>query len=222
MTIDVTVCDCSTATDTDIFKFNENCDHQLPKQLYQDVDYEIWSSRPETITFPATICTRHVRRKQVYTDFVFGTDTVYDTIPLDTTEQECRSLLEFKKCGPRQMVPTDNGGWQHQEEPYGIGSWLRETTFETTNCIVKPINLEKKCTRQNCTIITPFGLINSTVGYHSHNHATIVWDPSWSIINQAHNRKIQKGTGKLYKATNNRYLLLPINKNIKPYLKLIN
>ena len=77
--------------------------------------------------------------------------------------------------------------------------------YETLNCIVKPINLEKKCTPKSCKIVTPFGAMNSSDGYFSHNHATIVWEPSWTSVNKAENRKIESGSGRLYKEANNRY-----------------
>jgi hypothetical protein len=205
LAFNVTICDCSNSQKQQIFKFSEQCNVPLTPHpiLY---DYSIFTDHPESINFPAYICSRWKKQLIIQSSIlILLSFTERDkTFPIDTSEKECRDLVMRKKCESYDMVHDRQSGengertWQYEKEPSGPRSWwLGGITYETTNCLLKEITLKKYCDEESCYILTPYGKVTSTGGFYSHNHNTIVWEKSWETINKARLRKVESGIGEV-------------------------
>ena len=135
-------------------------------------NYEIYTNHPEIIT------SRWIRQLTVSISWLNPeNDTPLKTIALDTSEEQCRLLVETKTCGIFKMV-FNEGRWEHIQDAEGPGSYAASNTYTVQNCYVQAINLEKQCDEKSCTTIAPFGAIKSTDNFYTHNHKTIVWERS--------------------------------------------
>lgn len=222
--INVTVCDCSSVTKQQLYKFNNMCNATAPLQTnYEKVAYNISTNQPETISFPAYLCATWLKKFSIKKDWLNAPDRrPMVTIPLDTDESQCRNLLVRRKCHDHEMTNTDSKTWQYIVDPEGDGKYWDTVEYQTTNCLLKLITLQKKCDDKSCTISTPFGEINGTEeNFYIHNHNTIIWESSWSIIHKARNRVIESGIGQFFNNTKqNSARLQDSEKQITWHLKL--
>lgn len=203
MCINVTICDCASVANLEIFKFSDECNVIVPPKPIQ-YNYIVKTILPETIHFPAFICSKWIKQLIVKTSFIFSVSEKQNTIAVDLSEEECRNLVLKKRCGDKEMSDTiktgeeGNHSWEHLEDPIGPGNWwLGSVVYEATNCIVKQTILKKMCNEEHCTLVTPYGKVNTSSGFYSHNHNTIVWEKSWTSINKARIRVVEEGIGDL-------------------------
>lgn len=195
--LNITVCDCTNVKKVQLFKFAQQCKTPPSSEVSSEaVNYQIYTSHQETIDFAAFLCRRWINQLTVTSNIFDYKINNFKDIPMETTESDCRNLIQSKLCDGKQMLHQGEM-WAYQEEATGDGSWLYPVTYVRENCIVKPVKLQKKCNEEYCSVVTPFGDINTTETFYSHSHNTMVWEPSWTSITKARFRIIEKGNAKL-------------------------
>ena len=203
-TLNVTVCDCDQVQKEELYKITSDCSSILYQERKKSVayDYEIYTNHLETITYPGYLCSRWLSQFTVEKNWLnIENDKPLKKIALDTSEENCRLLIETKNCAGVRMV-FNEGRWEYIQDADGPGSYEATITYTVQNCYVQAIHLEKQCDEESCSTITPFGVINSTDNFYTHNHKTIVWERSWSTINKARLRRLEYGIGKLVEMPN--------------------
>ena len=200
--INVTVCDCNKVEKEKVYELTTDCNSFLPKINIPNenilYDYLIYTDRPENIPFKAKLCSRWIDQLIVSRSWLDQEQDKPRRIPIDTSEWECRELIENKNCGKNQMTFKDER-WEYIQEAVGPGKWWTDVTYEELNCFLdEEVMLQKNCNQELCTIITPFREINETERYYSHNHNTIVFPDKIDSIKRARLREVKSGVGNLF------------------------
>ena len=105
--LNVTVCNCDEINKEEVYKLASSCSSILQQQKKVGIayDYEIYTNHPETITYPCYLCSRWISQQTVSISWLnTENDTPLKTIALDTSEEQCRLLVETKTCGIFKMV----------------------------------------------------------------------------------------------------------------------
>lgn len=194
--IHVTTCDCTEPTLKDVFtlEINDCLPKHKPNQL-GTVNYTVLSPKKDLVKFPAYLCHRWRRQIEVSVSITFSRDTVPSTTAEDTSPEECWDMARRLSCRGEQMIRSGEK-WTYEAKPEGTGYWWSTTTYTTHNCMVEEITLEKEC--NDCPILTPFGPVNSTEGFYSHNHNMVVWKTTWTMVSPSELSVVGTGQGILY------------------------
>ena len=121
-----------------------------------------------------------------------------DKLALDTTEAECKTMQQTKRCGDQLMTLKDDK-WSYNVEPKEQSQWMWTTLVFTTNCMLEEITLTQ--INEFDPIKTPLGVANVTDGTHSHNHLTLIWDATYTTKIDNSPRQLEAGTGLFYNSS---------------------
>lgn len=129
--------------------------------------------------------------------FFGGFDTTERTASLTVAPSDCFKMAEFNTCDGNPIIINDDAsGASFRAFPEGQGTWMQTKIFSVINYEVKRITLTKDC--PTCPVMSPFGTLtnDSSVGFVTRHHTTIVWKQPHSRKNPACMlRVVHNGTG---------------------------
>ncbi len=107
-------------------------------------------------------------------------------------------MQQSKRCSDQDMTYIDNR-WSYTAEPADDIRYLQTSRVSTINCMLEEIKLTQ--ISEFDAITTPLGVTNMSMGSLSHNHLTLIWDPTYTTKLEFAPRLLEKGTGVFYNSS---------------------
>ena len=175
MALEAELCDCDNTTRSDLLQFGDyDCETRDENATYEQVSYAVYTDKPVPKFVDGFACSTWLRRKIISTNFWNQQNFILQTVPIDTSAEHCRRLVETEKCGDFPMIKIGANKKAFSSDPLDGGKWDDVVIYDLLNCAIQKVNLSHPC--ENCQLYTPVGPADHSTRFVARAHVTVVWD----------------------------------------------